>query len=203
MSTDQGAFWAGEFGNDYIDRNNSKEFLASNIHFFSKIFSHLSLTPKSFIEFGANIGVNGQALKLLFPKAQYTGVEINAKAVEILRETADAVVHSSIENYEVIGQHSVSFSKGVLIHLNPASLSAAYEKLYKSSERWILIAEYYNPTPVGIPYRGFSDRLFKRDFAGELMAMYPDLNLLGSGFSYHLDMFPQDDISWFLMEKSK
>lgn len=202
MSTDQREFWAGEFGDDYIDRNNSKEFLAANLHFFSKIFSHLPTTPKSFIEFGANIGVNGQALKLLFPNSHYTGVEINAKAVGILRETADAVIHSSIENFEVIGQYSVSFSKGVLIHLNPESLDAAYERLYKSSGRWILIAEYYNPTPVGIDYRGFSDRLFKRDFAGELMSKYSDLSLLGSGFSYHLDLFPQDDISWFLMEKN-
>jgi spore coat polysaccharide biosynthesis protein SpsF len=202
MSTNQAKFWAGEFGNEYIERNNSKEFLAANIHFFSEIFSHLPTQPKSFIEFGANIGVNGQALKLLFPNSHYTGVEINAKAIEILKETADQVSHTSIEKYEVSGQHTVSFTKGVLIHLNPDSLNSAYEKLYSSSERWILIAEYYNPTPVAIDYRGYSDRLFKRDFAGELISKYPDLHLLGSGFSYHLNPFPQDDITWFLLEKN-
>jgi spore coat polysaccharide biosynthesis protein SpsF len=44
--------------------------------------------------------------------------------------------------------------------------------------------------------------LFKRDFAGEMMDRYPDLKLLDYGFVYHRDpAFPDDDITWFLMEK--
>ena len=38
--TEQEKFWSGEFGNNYIDRNNSDELLASNISLFSKIFNH-------------------------------------------------------------------------------------------------------------------------------------------------------------------
>jgi spore coat polysaccharide biosynthesis protein SpsF len=65
-----------------------------------------------------------------------------------------------------------------------------------------LICEYYNPSPVAIPYRGHSDRLFKRDFAGEMLEMFADLKLVDYGFAYHRDpAFPQDDITWFLMEK--
>jgi spore coat polysaccharide biosynthesis protein SpsF len=53
-----------------------------------------------------------------------------------------------------------------------------------------------------VSYRGHADRLFKRDFAGEMMDMYPDLFLVDYGFAYRRDpSFPQDDISWFLMEK--
>ena len=33
--TDQEKFWAGEFGDEYISRNNSEKLLASKIAFFS------------------------------------------------------------------------------------------------------------------------------------------------------------------------
>jgi hypothetical protein len=65
-----------------------------------------------------------------------------------------------------------------------------------------LICEYYNPTPVTVVYRGHRDRLFKRDFAGEMLDKYADLALLDYGFTYHRDAnFPQDDANWFLLEK--
>ena len=38
--TEQEEFWAGEFGEEYISRNNSKELLASNLNFFSKRIRH-------------------------------------------------------------------------------------------------------------------------------------------------------------------
>ena len=96
----------------------------------------------------------------------------------------------------------ISLIKGVLIHINPDMLPTVYEKLYQSSRRFILVAEYYNPSPVAITYRGHADRLFKRDFAGEMLEMYPDLRLVDYGFVYRKDpVFPDDDITWFLMEK--
>ncbi|HND74014.1 MAG TPA: hypothetical protein PKW10_06205, partial [Saprospiraceae bacterium] len=68
---------------------------------------------------------------------------------------------------------------------------------------YILIAEYYNPSPVTLNYRGHSNRLFKRDFAGDMLDQYPDLRLIDYGFCYRRDnLFPQDDITWFMLEKS-
>lgn len=96
----------------------------------------------------------------------------------------------------------LTFTCGVLIHINPDKLNIVYEKLYNYSNRYILIAEYYSPRPVGISYRGNKDRLFKRDFAGELMDKYENLDLIDYGFVYHRDNnFPDDDINWFLLEK--
>ncbi len=90
----------------------------------------------------------------------------------------------------------------MLIHINPDALDAVYQRLYECSSRYIVIAEYYNPTPVTIEYRGHSGKLFKRDFAGEMMDKYPDLQLLDYGFCWHRDpVFPQDDITWFLLHK--
>ena len=53
-----------------------------------------------------------------------------------------------------------------------------------------------------INYRGHSDKLFKRDFAGELISQH-GLKLVKYGFSYHRDkyLYHQDDATWFLLEK--
>ena len=87
--------------------------------------------------------------------------------------------------------------------MNPEYLPQIYETLYQSTGRYLLVCEYYNPTPVQITYRGHSDRLFKRDFCGEVLDHYSDLHLVDYGFSYHRDPnFPQDDSTWFLLEKT-
>ena len=47
-----------------------------------------------------------------------------------------------------------------------------------------------------------AQRLFKRDFAGEILDRHADLQLVDYGFAYRRNpQFPQDDITWFLMEK--
>ena len=55
-------------------------------------------------------------------------------------------------------------------------LDLVYQKLYDASSSYILIAEYYNPSPVTISYRGHQDRLFKRDFAGEFLNKLKDIH---------------------------
>ena len=54
-----------------------------------------------------------------------------------------------------------------------------------------------------VKYRGHENRLFKRDFAGEFMARHLSFRLRDYGLVYHADpAFPQDDVTWFLMERS-
>ena len=66
----------------------------------------------------------------------------------------------------------------------------------------LCIVEYYNPTPVSVAYRGHGDKLFKRDFAGEILDRFKDVSLVDYGFSYHRDnVFPSGDYNWFLLEK--
>jgi pseudaminic acid biosynthesis-associated methylase len=81
-------------------------------------------------------------------------------------------------------------------------LPEVYQKLYETSSRYICIAEYYNPTPMELNYRGHAEKMYKRDFAGEVLDIYPDLELVDYGFVYHRDpVFEQGDITWFLLEK--
>lgn len=201
-TTPQEAFWAGEFGSEYIDRNRSEALLNSNREFFRKALKKAEAIS-SCVEFGANVGMNLNALKLNNPELSVTGVEINPNAAVELRKLIgdENVVEGSLFDWD--GKPAkLSFTKGVLIHLNPEMLPAAYDILYKASSDYILVAEYYNPNPVAIPYRGHQDRLFKRDFAGEMLDRFSDLSLVDYGFAYRRDPeFPQDDISWFLMQK--
>lgn len=201
--TEQETFWAGKFGNEYINRNNDTELIAANLALFSRIFQSTN-SIKSIIEFGANIGLNLQAIGQLLPHADLSAIEINSNAVEILKKKPKLTVyHSSILDFKPKKTRDFVYIKGVLIHINPTVLQVVYEKLYQTSNQYICLAEYYNPTPVEIDYRGHSKKLFKRDFAGELMDKYPDLKLVDYGFSYHRDPnFTHGDSTWFLLEKT-
>ena len=203
FKTEQEEFWAGNFGTEYIDRNKGGALLASNLDFFVKGL-HQARRIKNCIEFGANIGMNLKALKLLNPALDMHAIEIKAYAA---KELSAFVPQTKIFNQSILDfvpnqSWDLVLIKGVLIHINPEFLPKVYDKLYQSCGRYLFLAEYYNPTPVAIPYRGHDERLFKRDFAGEIMERYPNLRLVDYGFSYRRDPnFPQDDITWFLLEK--
>lgn len=201
--TEQEAFWSGAFGDDYAGRNRGETLTAGRTHLFSNALRRAGPIASA-IEFGPNIGLNLVALRRLLPAIELAAIEINAKAVEALRQIPDvAVHHGSILERHVTQRYELAFCSGVLIHVNPEALPAVYDNLHAASRRLILLAEYYSPAPVAIPYRGHADRLFKRDFAGELLDRFPDLRLVDYGFQYHRDPnFPADDLNWFLLEKS-
>lgn len=199
----QDEFWTGEFGNEYIKRNRSPEMVHANMALFSKVMCK-TFGIKTVLEFGASIGLNLLAIEKIIPKVELSAIEINEQAVSILRawKPGMKIYNTSILNFECDYQRDFVFTKGVLIHMPPQTLPAVYEKLYSSSNKYICVAEYYNPTPMEIPYRGHANMLFKRDFAGEMLDMYPDLRLTDYGFVYHRDRSnPLDDISWFMMKK--
>jgi pseudaminic acid biosynthesis-associated methylase len=203
VRTEEEKFWAGNFGDDYINRNQGDVLVSSNIALFSKMLSRTK-DVQSVIELGANIGLNLQAIKQLLPEAELSAVEINQKAVDRLQQDKYLkVYHQSILQFAPNCQYDFVFVKGVLIHINPHMLSKVYELLHQASKRYICVVEYYNPTPVEVNYRGHQSKLFKRDFAGEILDKFDDLQLLDYGFVYHRDrQFPQDDMTWFLLEKT-
>lgn len=203
FKTDQEKFWAGTFGTEYCKRNQGDQLLASNLAFFA-LALRAARGVNSCIEFGANIGMNLMALKLLYPGLNQYGIEINHEAAEYLSKVIPRsnVCETSIMDFEQKQTWDLALIKGVLIHINPDMLPQVYEKLVKSTHRYLLVAEYYNPVPIALSYRGHNNRLFKRDFVGEIMESYPQMQLVDYGFVYRRDpSFPQDDITWFLMER--
>ena len=205
FKTEQENFWAESFGNEYVDRNANIDLVSANLALFSQIFRQTQQID-SVIEFGSNIGLNLLAISKLLPKAQLSAVEINQKAVDQMAKMGGGTVNiytQSILDFQVDFQRNFVLIKGVLIHINPEYLNQVYDLLYQTSNKYICICEYYNPTPVEVSYRGHQGKLFKRDFAGEIMDKFNDLELIDYGFVYHRDyQFPQDDMNWFLLKKS-
>jgi len=202
-STEQEVLWRGAFGDDYTRRNAGASLIDSNRALFKRI---LASAPgvTSAVELGCNRGLNLEALHGLDPAIRLSAYEINAEAVQAARALGLAEIHhQSILDLDLAAapQSDLAFTKGVLIHINPDRLGDVYAALNALSKRYILISEYYSPTPVTVPYRDLTGALFKRDFAGELIDRF-DLRLVDYGFVYHRDnLFPLDDSTWFLLEK--
>ena len=176
FKTEQENFWAGQFGDNYIERNQGQQLLAGNLSFFSRVIER-TVGVRSVIEFGANIGMNLAALRLLLPGADLAAIEINQKAVSALENQGGITVYpQSILDFKPDAQRDMALIKGVLIHIHPDSLPQVYDLLFQSSKRYICLAEYYNPAPVEIAYRGHSGKLFKRDFAGEMLDRFSICN---------------------------
>lgn len=204
-STEQEAFWAGNFGDEYASRNSGENWIASNTALFSRILSNTHAI-ESVIELGSNIGLNLRAIRNLLPNVDLSAVEINEKAALQLRDAGfvSEVHQQSLIEFDNNGvQYDLVFTKGVLIHINPKKLADVYNVMYRSSRKYLVVAEYFNPTPTEVSYRGHENRLFKRDFAGEMLEMFEDLRVVDYGFTWKRDpLFPQDDINWFLLEKT-
>ena len=153
-------------------------------------------------ELGCNIGLNLIALKKIKKLIKLTGYEINENAaLQASKHNVAKIYQASILDKIKEPPVDLTFTCGVLIHINPNYLDDVYSNLVNGSNRYVLVAEYYNPVPVKVKYRDKDEKLFKRDFAGELIDKF-DLKLLDYGFIYHRDNYlPQDDITWFLLEK--
>ena len=203
FKTEQEDFWAGKFGDDYIARNAGAALLGSNISLLAKMLGRCA-QAKSLIEFGANIGMNLRAIRALQSDMELGAIEINADAVQELRAWGgvNEIHHGSVLEFQTGRTWDIALIKGVLIHINPDFLPQVYESLFRASNRYIMMVEYYNPTPVEVVYRGHSGRLFKRDFASELLDRFPSLRVVDYGFVWRRDpVFPQDDATWFVLEK--
>jgi spore coat polysaccharide biosynthesis protein SpsF len=197
-------FFRGDRGNQYNKRNDNEKSLKSYLHLFSTALARVGKVD-SVIDYGSNVGYGLRALKMLLPDASMSGVEINADACRILKERMEDV---TVYNESVIGfSNNINADlvtiTGVLVCIDETCLENVYKTLFKTSNRYIFIAEYHNPTPTQIEWRDAV--LNKRDFAGEMLDMFPALHLLDYGFLYSRDIkysnFPLEDTTWFLLEK--
>ena len=195
-------YWADDI-DGYTDRN-------SNIpdgvllNFFSDALDVLYFEKTditSVCEYGCNIGRNLKAVKDIYPSAEVIGYDINrrairrAKKIPEVRAKVGSILKGNAEQYDLV------FTKGCLIHIHPDDIGKAYQTLYDSAKKFILLCEYYNPYQVEVEYRGQNGLLWKRDFCSEMLDKYEDLTLIDYGFRYHRDVNPQDDVTWFLIQK--
>ena len=208
ISTDE--FWQGTFGDEYTKRNVNlveNNYQMFKTIFFEKILSYsYMININSIIEFGAGSGQNILALQKIFPDAVYSAWEINRKACdELLKDLKLNVFEFSILDYDIVNinnslpKHDIVLTKGLLIHIHPDDIEKAYEVLYNASNKYILLCEYYSPNRIMIPYKDKDNKLWKFDFVKPLLNK--NCKILDYGFVSKYDQYPQDDITWFLMEK--
>lgn len=193
--------WIGKFCDAWADRcRATPELFAAHLTVFRDMLRRVE-SVESVCELGASYGLNMMILHTLLPHAELTGVEINHKAAEMLAQLPYVTaIESSVHQTQLTGQYDMVLSKGVAIYQDGEKLEEYYQILYSLSKRYIVLCEYYNPTPVKVQHR--EAWLYKRDFPGEMMDRYPDLKLLDYGFQYHRDyLFPVDDFNWFVLEK--
>ena len=76
------------------------------------------------------------------------------------------------------------------------------KRMFDYSKNYILIAEYFNRTPVSIEYRGEMDKLFKSDFGKTFISNF-NVELIDYGFLWgHIyDNAGFDDVTYWLFKK--
>ncbi len=172
-NSQQRQFWAGEFGNSYIERNKSleevnriyKESTGITVEqIYENFFSMIDKNSR-ILELGCNIGLNLHILQKLGFEELY-GVEINKKAYEIARKNNPKInfINSSIEDYDSSEKFDLVFTAGVLIHIHPSILPVIINKIINLTRNYIFGFEYYADTLTEVKYRGHLNTLWKQNF---------------------------------------
>lgn len=200
--------WIGEFGNEYISRNNftNDKLNAGKIAFERMLKKTESVN--SIFEVGANIGLNEYYLShLLGDSVSLNVIEPNDSAFKELTngkyfKLDQAWNHSGFDMPCADTAFDLVFTSRVLIHIAPQDLLKITSEIVRVSSKYVLCCEYFNDTPVTIDYRGKASLLFKRDFGKYYLSNFPCLKCIDYGFLWKEELFPaKDNINWWLFEK--
>lgn len=159
----------------------------------------------SYLECGCNIGRNIGFLETVLPTANKAFIEISQDAYQIAvnqYSPQQSFNGAILDSNFLLSSFDLVYTMGVLIHIHPDDLLSNMSKMYNYSNKYILIGEYFNRTPVMIEYQGKKNKLFKRDF-GKLFLENFKVNLVDYGFlwGHEYDDSGFDDITWWLFEK--
>ena len=167
----QTAFWAGEFGNAYVERNRYDFRLRKP--FWNRILDIAE--PQSILEVGCNIGLNLLALRELDDTVELRGIDINAKALD--EAAASGLIVRNVEARDAgeiyHEKFDLVFTSGVLIHISPDDLATSMASIITASRRHVLAVEYPSDEVTEIEYRGKAERLWKRPYGN----LYQDMGL--------------------------
>lgn len=206
QETDQLRFWRGDFGDSYTDRNSSEaEHLRARVAMWAPIMNCLTGSPPaSILEVGANIGNNLRALRQL-TDAEFYALEPNEKARTMLVDggvvPADNVRDGFAARIDLPdGAVDMAFTSGVLIHVHPDDLEASCREIHRVAARYIVCIEYFADRPEEIEYRGHSERLFKRDFGGFWLDLFPEMETVDYGFAWKR-LTGLDNLTWWVFRK--
>lgn len=201
--------WKGNFGNEYISRNELSEKEIDDIaRAFAKIIGSLKLD--TVLEVGSNIGNKLCAINKIFKGSVDTfGVEPNKKAFEKLNARSQMMNLAKAFNCDAFNipleDNSIDlvFTSGVLIHINPKDLDRALDEIFRISSKYIFCAEYFSHEPEEKTYRGQDGLLFKRDFGAYYLDRFgKKLDCIDYGFLWQREYSVFDNLNWWLFKKT-
>ena len=190
----QSDLWAGEFGDKYHERNES-----TDREEFWRDVCYGCIDVESVFEPGAGRGDNLATFKA--PGVRLTGMDINLTACNAMTSRGILGLHGNFSTFNFSNRYDLVITRGFLIHIPTPELEGVLGKIYNLSNKYIAIAEYYSPTRRRLSYRGHKNAMWSGDYAGMLMDMHPDLELLRYGFKY--GRVGGYDLTYFLMRKTK
>ena len=190
--------WSGEFGDEYVDRNLSA--YEARAPFWEALLAEFACD--SALEVGSNVGGNLQWVARRVGGQRVVGVDVNRKALALLRERVPGVqaLYGSARELPVPDRSvDLVFTMGVLIHQPEESLPAVMSEMVRASSRYVLCGEYFDEVTTEVHYRGHEGALFRRDYGGLFAAQFPELSLVRRGFLSRDEGW--DDITWWLFRR--
>jgi pseudaminic acid biosynthesis-associated methylase len=205
MSTPQEDFWSNTITESYVQDNSIFDETLGMLAWERILLKVDKADVSSYLECGSNIGRNIRFLSKLLPTASANIIELAKTPYEkcMAEFKIDDSYLGPIKAAQFNRQFDFVFSSGVLIHIHPEDLLKSMERMFELSSRYIMIAEYFNRTPVMISYRGEDNRLFKRDF-GKMFVENFDCKIVDYGFlwGHEFDTAGFDDVTYWLFEKN-
>jgi pseudaminic acid biosynthesis-associated methylase len=194
------ALWAGDFGDAYVDRNLEAE--SGRGDFWRDQIERLGI--ESVLEVGCNIGGNLRWLAELIGAENVAGVDLNEKALELLRQRVPGVDARLARGRQLAFEDAsfdLLFTTGVLIHQDPETqLEPMMREIVRCARRYVICGEYYADELTEVPYRGQEGALFKQDFGALYQRLFPELKLVADGF-----LSPRegswDDLTYWIFRK--
>ena len=191
MKTEE--FWAGKFGNEYLERNQVN--WQERAPFWQSAVEYCA--PATALEVGCNRGHNLQAIQSVDSSIELYGVDVNATAVEEARQQGFEVQCTSAVTIAGLfdpGSIDLVFTCGVLIHVAPEDLDSVMRAIVATSGRYVLAVEYAADQEEEVEYRGHADKLWKRPFGKLYEQMGLKLLSVGEAGGF-------DECVYWLLEK--
>ena len=191
--------WSGEFGDDYVERNKAAS--EGRRPFWEHVLG--AIEAGSALEIGCNVGGNLRWLAELLGAENVAGVDVNERALEVVRSEVpgvDARVASARELPFADNSFDLVFTTGVLIHQSPDELPRVMDEIVRCSRRYVLCGEYRADELEEVPYRGQRGALYKQDYGRLYQERFPRLRLLEEGFLPKSEGV-WDDVTYWVFEQ--
>lgn len=195
MRTVQEQWWAGDFGRSYLSRNRVQWNL--RVPFWDDIINWVA--PQNVLEIGTNAAWNLRAIKSIRSDIDLKGVDVNPDALaEATAAGFDVEEMSALDvGSRWPNEFDLVFTSGCLIHVSEIDINAAMSSIVAASRQYVLAVEYKSACMEEIPYRGYTDRMWRRPFGKMYQEM--GLKLIVTGFLSPDDGY--DNCTYWLLKK--